>query len=361
MCGPSNAAKGLTRFMQQDWSLQRDRLTAPSGAQDVTQSFRDLRLDQNTEFSRFQHQNTALPALLPAPLPAPLRQHPRNESLYPKIDLLETDPQVWAGQFSRWRPNDPTQRPVAPIYNPRPSPIATTAVPAVAPATYNNEARLSHFPTYAAHQVPQAHQAGSYLGPSHTPFRNNVASTLSFQDSRTHLPDNSNVDVDFDFDNELRAWCTANSPEAEVQVNEFLGDEAILKGEITMDNRLMAAINAQRLADVTEILIEQKLTSQTKESLRAQRQADAEALDDSELAMAAQQILDSVSDNDSAKFRESSFMQLMRRIASKDLVVRHNDLVDTPRASAADAGPDKIVPRHATVEDAASPLNTEGN
>jgi hypothetical protein len=54
---------------------------------------------------------------------------------------------------------------------------------------------------------------------------------------------------------------------------------------------------------------------------------------DTELARAAQQLVDSVSDNETDKFKNSKFLEFMRRLAAHELTVRDNELVETPQAS----------------------------
>jgi len=53
---------------------------------------------------------------------------------------------------------------------------------------------------------------------------------------------------------------------------------------------------------------------------------------DTELARAAQQLVDSVSDNETDKFKNSKFLEFMRRLAAHELTVRDNELVETPQA-----------------------------
>jgi hypothetical protein len=50
--------------------------------------------------------------------------------------------------------------------------------------------------------------------------------------------------------------------------------------------------------------------------------------EEAELVKSALRILDSVADNETDKFKNSSFLDLMRRIANKEIVVRGEDLVD---------------------------------
>jgi hypothetical protein len=51
--------------------------------------------------------------------------------------------------------------------------------------------------------------------------------------------------------------------------------------------------------------------------------------DDANLIQAASEILVSLSDNQSEKFQNSSFLKLMRSITNKDVLVRGNDFVDS--------------------------------
>ncbi|KAH8205227.1 hypothetical protein TruAng_000639 [Truncatella angustata] len=51
-------------------------------------------------------------------------------------------------------------------------------------------------------------------------------------------------------------------------------------------------------------------------------------LDASDLARVAQQLVSAVADNDSEKFRKSNFVDLMRRIANQEVVIRDNSLVE---------------------------------
>ncbi|KAI0835126.1 hypothetical protein F5Y06DRAFT_277420 [Hypoxylon sp. FL0890] len=60
--------------------------------------------------------------------------------------------------------------------------------------------------------------------------------------------------------------------------------------------------------------------------------------EDMELANAAQGLLDAVSKEQSDKFRNSHFVDMLRKIAAHDLVVRDNKLVD-PEAPPAEGGP----------------------
>lgn len=149
----------------------------------------------------------------------------------------------------------------------------------------------------------------------------------------------------------MRAWCAANGPESQAQANEFLQSDTIQQEEQVINQQTAVPADSHQLAEpALTSLREETAPTNVQEPRRAEEQTKSQGAEDSELAQAAQQILDSVSNNESVKFRESAFMQMMRKIAAQDLVVRNNALVDAPQAIM-DAESGKTVPRHATVED----------
>lgn len=72
-----------------------------------------------------------------------------------------------------------------------------------------------------------------------------------------------------------------------------------------------------------------------------------------ELARAAQLLVDSVADNDSDKFKNSAFLALMRRIATHQLTVQGNEFVEAPRPPSMEAGSTS----HVTVETSTGTLS----
>jgi hypothetical protein len=74
-------------------------------------------------------------------------------------------------------------------------------------------------------------------------------------------------------------------------------------------------------------------------------QTPSEFISNTELARVAQQLVNSVSDNTSEKFKKSTFMGLIGRIAAGDIVVANNDFVESPQAASAQArGPAQHYP-----------------
>lgn len=182
---------------------------------------------------------------------------------------------------------------------------------------------------------------------------------------------------DFDFDKELRAWYAMNGPEVEAQVDTWLDSSN------TVAQDLATAQQTSTASAEPHQLMEQNLShlhqdqapapALSQDALRNEPQAQQQSAEDTELARAAQQIVDSVGTNENVKFRESSFLKMMRKIASQDMVVRGNNLVESqPDIAGAGAasetaagdgdcglaaglGRGRSGPKAATVEDVVSP------
>ncbi|KAI0169072.1 hypothetical protein GGR52DRAFT_506664 [Hypoxylon sp. FL1284] len=338
MCGPSNAAKGLTRHLDQDRSLQRDRHF--NGPQDLTQSFRNLRLNPNTEFSSFQQQNATLPGPLYQPLhhlpPTGPQQYPYP---HPHIDpLLASDPRDWARQFSQSIPSG------AAHHHPGPSSMATGTT--AAPANHTWAAQYASFPNYAPNQASQARQAhlsNPILAQSYTPVQYDTSRLFGQNPENLRgLTDNVPGSLeggpeDFDFDKQMREWYAANNgPETEAEANRWLQvPEATQDQRVEQHSAAAPPADAHQLAESSlNPLQTEPAPVQVEEPPRAEEQTRSQGAQDTDLAVAAQQILNSVYDNESIKFKESSFLKMMRKIAAQDLVVRNNALVDASGASA---------------------------
>ncbi|KAI0896803.1 hypothetical protein F4806DRAFT_465922 [Annulohypoxylon nitens] len=117
------------------------------------------------------------------------------------------------------------------------------------------------------------------------------------------------ADAQVEFDNALKGW-----------IDSMGADESRLFG--AMDTSAPTEVPAP--APVARPAVPEQGRTRETEKARAERVRD----EDSKLAIAAQEIINSVSDERSDKFQQSEFLSLMRRIASMDLVVRDNALVN---------------------------------
>ncbi|KAI2607983.1 hypothetical protein GGR54DRAFT_619010 [Hypoxylon sp. NC1633] len=383
MCGPSNAAKGLTRHLEQDRSLQRDRATVRPTVEQATQGFRRLHLGDSSgdqHFSTFQQATgpifnephsgfwTQRPSVPYHADPSTRVQPQGNSTLYSRD---------WATDFNHT------------YTNPSFGPLSQTD--GFSQANQQHGADVPH-QYHGFNQPLQVHGFAQPNHPSFMPYTGyssppgfavpSMISPVSYYPSSQQVhftsttfggPPHGHVDQ-FDFDAELNSWMTTNSREPEHRVEKSPQDRAIPADAATVQQATSASTNAESLtllATLVEGTDSQVGTNQAT-TTEANQEASADAIpqekmrevEDQELAMAAQQIIDSVADNQSEKFKGSEFLQMMRKIASQDLVVRDNALVaptqspiaEDPAKTTAAFSPDKrrVIPKPVTVEDASS-------
>ncbi|KAI1472769.1 uncharacterized protein F4812DRAFT_24789 [Daldinia caldariorum] len=343
ICGPSTAPKSLSRHFEQDRSLQQDRFTSSagtsSGVQDATQRFRSLNLGDNrftSDFSGFQ--NTSFMDTSSEARPwAPIPQLPT----YP--------PFTSSDNFSpAHRVNAPTRPRVSPAAVPL-VPSMPFASPPVGHTTTTRAADLvarsrTHWTNEGSQRIPRNdfNQIGPNFVPSvpRTRYADVFRETMMQQHIGTLANQTRRPEDDLDFDAELRAWAAANSPETQAQANAWLGGERTsLDGLVRDTQNIFQLANAHQLTQQNLIALEQEMDTETEPVLNSiaaeskEEPVKSQGKEDTELAMAAQQILNSVSGDKSDKFKNSGFIQMMQKIAAQELVVRDNNLVDATEAT----------------------------
>ncbi|KAA8897224.1 hypothetical protein FN846DRAFT_261887 [Sphaerosporella brunnea] len=108
------------------------------------------------------------------------------------------------------------------------------------------------------------------------------------------------------------------------QVEEFQFDESAFEKAFASVEKEVADFFAEPepAAPVPEPFVEAEDKGKQKEQLQK---------DSDELARTAGQLLDSVQENTSAKFQNSTFLALMRKIRDHEVVVEGNDMVEAKR------------------------------
>ncbi|KAI1380157.1 hypothetical protein F4677DRAFT_405995 [Hypoxylon crocopeplum] len=378
MCGPSNAAKSLARHLEHNRSLH-DRYAAHPAPQHAAQAFRNSPLGSNTsnqQFSAFQSTNATL---------ADSRFDSRGIPIAPSIprpaDLGLLGPTMQAQHLgnpaSRGRnwATDFSQMDL-------PSRLGQMNLNGgFSQATQNHS--LSQMPPrgisgHAYRTRPVDDYSGLHyadLGPVRMAYRLGSQQTAMPQPifNQTSI----RISDDFDFEKEFLTWMATNSSEAEPKTAP---DSPFVQHNHSTEQQTSIPTDAHQVAEQNSAPLERSTVPQTEQAtttlpeetaaLDTETQAGTQRADDLELAIAAQQILDSVADNQNDKFKSSDFLQMMRKIASQDLVVRDNSLVESSQAptteseygshatgqtSAASPPPSSMVaPKPATVEDALS-------
>ncbi|KAI0553142.1 hypothetical protein F4679DRAFT_532086 [Xylaria curta] len=311
-CGPSNAFKGLARHIEQDRSHQQDRLV--SGSQQPAQTFRSTPLNSglNDQFRAFQQQNAVLP-LEPAangqllPHLGNLPSHPAQaSSLFPpqpmqqQAAFAQSARNDWINDFQRM--NFDTHA--------RPLHTQTVQGPVVGQPNLANPMHFnSPSPQYPAFQFYQPSTSLHPIQPQFSPVQagNNMQ---SMDDASLTLNAQLEAQLDQEFENAMDDWMLQNGAE---------------------NDDLAASLDtAEAEATVRETTEEEPEGNEEQET---------------ELARAAQQLVDLLADNDTEKFKNSEFISLMRRIASRQLTVQGNDLVEkSPTPPSTDAGTASTLP-----------------
>ncbi|KAI0428476.1 hypothetical protein F5Y09DRAFT_332573 [Xylaria sp. FL1042] len=311
-CGPSNAFKGLARHIEQDRSHQQDRV-AP-GAQHPLQSFRSAPLNSGLpdQFGAFQQQNATLPqhpsiGLEPynaSPyIHPPLGQAPaffqRQPAQQPPAFTTSTG-DSWVNDFERMvfdantspRHTQPIHGPVighSSVADPMRSGFAAPLLRQQPPF------QPSHPPPIGLH--PTSRQVGMFQS------NNNMLAPSVFDGAALSLDAHKEI-LDQEFENAMDQWMLQNGPGAETSSHNELNAQ---------DSDMLNANSTAAPVESPDHNAPEKDTAENRD----------------ELARAAQQLVDSLADNNSEKFKNSDFLALMRRIASQELTVQGNDLVET--------------------------------
>ncbi|KAI3320251.1 hypothetical protein HD806DRAFT_506942 [Xylariaceae sp. AK1471] len=318
LCGPSNAFKGLARHIEQDRSHQQDRV-AP-GPQHPAQNFRSAPFNSSGltgQFGAFQQQNAALPEVPPADLehlyalsarpnraaPQTWRVGPAPEYFYQQQQraIAQNTDGNWVNDFQRMNFSDAQAHPLHNQHAQGPFMRQPDLLQSMRPGLAS-----PHHPVF---QPFQAAPVGMH------PINHDLSSDFKppqFLDAG-FLGSNAQTDLEQEFEDAMNEWMVQNGPQAEMSSQSKLNAQH--------SDNLTAHIDTA--LDVASP--EPAAHEMVKEDSAGAQEADTE------LARAAQQLVDSVADNDSDKFKNSAFLALMRRIASQQLTVQGNDLVEAPQ------------------------------
>ncbi|KAI2633492.1 hypothetical protein GGS21DRAFT_520941 [Xylaria nigripes] len=314
-CSSSNAFKGLARHIEQDRSHQQDRVAV--APQHAAQSFRSQRFGPGVshEFNAFQQQGAVLPPPSTASLepPSAFQYHPSRAPAFapfqPPHQSAGFAPTVrsdWINEFQRM---DLSAAHHTPIHTHQgPSPI-------IGQPSFTNAMHYDAFPQQSNFQNFQPFQSPSVnhfpMDPSFTTYDAGAHGQMPhFIEDESALK--AQADLDQAFEDAMNEWMLENGPAAETQ---HAGD-----------------LNAQSNENLTASLDAASAEPTTQEA--AKEDSLQSKQNDTELARVAQQLVDCLADNESEKFKNSEFLAVMRRIASLQLTIQGNNLVETPQPPA---------------------------
>lgn len=333
MCGPSNAAKGLSNHLDNDRSLQQDRFTSASRA--PSQGFRTRPANGSADGEQSFHNwatsssRLNLPGYSQQPLTPPVHntyveymsnrsQSANNVTSNQNHVMNHGVGRVSSGaaaigastlvqDFNQMRLNGGFTRATQ---NSSFTPMGLNG--SFSAAVPHRHAGQMHQPAPAS---SMRYTTGMALAPL---YFEPPASSLHIPGERilSTSPQN-NVNEDFDFDSELQSWMAHQGVQAETREEPS------------------AAVRDNGLEEPNMAPPEYRssINHQEQEAAPVATEASAQQTNDSELAVAAQKILDSVSGNQNEKFKSSEFLNMMRKLASMEIVVRDNSLVETSQQS----------------------------
>lgn len=230
----------------------------------------------------------------------------------------------WVADFQRMRlaTDDPV--------NGRP----TTVSPRMAAGPYAAPSPLQMGPNYhgpppmvmdfGGHQPSVSFVPINSAGPAHTAPQQSASTSnqfdhyprdLAFAASTEEAMEAAFASYDDTFQNEMDQWMGAHGPTTEDVPREDA-------------NAIMAEI-----ADAQEQASMYSGPSSIPQN-SARSQSPLESQDQSEFRRAAVDILETLATNQSEKFKNSSFLDLMRRISNREVVLQGDDLVDTATGAA---------------------------
>ncbi|KAM7195238.1 hypothetical protein V8F20_007614 [Naviculisporaceae sp. PSN 640] len=318
MCGPSNGAKNLVSHADRDRSMYQDRFTSNAQAGGSATFRSNTTFGQGAElgFNNFQQANMppemAVNHMLPVgdrtftpPVPH-VAQGPAigaaPGAFASPMAMGRAADQGWVNEFSAMNlgpstahPQTANAAPAAPVQAPwapptmglqaQPGPFFMSQTPVFAPSMMGNSSALSNSQLTATPAQPQMdveafnRAFGDYDGML---FEQEVAAWKSKEETQAA--------ADREFEAAQAAWMAVHGPGA---------SEAASEGQAAPP------------------------TTQQEEN-----QALKKRFEDEQLARAAVDIVNSVSDNATEKFQKSQFFELMRRIANKEVVVDGENFID---------------------------------
>ncbi|KAK8097895.1 peroxin 20 [Apiospora kogelbergensis] len=309
LCGPANAAKGLAQHFDQDRSRQQDHIHAQN---QPGESFRSptshLANAGNQHFNSFQGSPGAIPTFAAPNLgPMPMAQMhgpPNSAYMGPPPPAAMAQPNMqgdWASQFQNMSLHGPpaqampsTQAHLSQAH--QSSPMGNTAF------MHQNPMQMGPF------AMPNS--GYGQMGPM-APF-----GAFNNQAGGFMAPAGPAVDL-----KEQKEWRAQQMMDRQINDEEF---------DLALEEWMQSNQDTSQL------------------DRGAQARTSSNPHNETELARVAQQLVDSVASDESEKFRNSSFLSLMRRIAAKEVVIQDSNLVEASTAEPSNAPAGSSIGSHAT-------------
>ncbi|KAL1842254.1 hypothetical protein VTJ49DRAFT_5732 [Mycothermus thermophilus] len=326
MCGPSNAGKNLLNHVDRDRSLHQDRLAgAPqAGLGNTFRSQTQFTNGAEAAFANFQQAGPVMEpavgpgldmsAMVPGPRFAPAG--PSQRAAVPGVATGNALGQDWVAEFSGMQIG---------AGNVGPSSASAMRVQAHAATMAPMAARTAPF---AAGPMFGAGALGGFRTPAMMNTFAPAAPIKAQADAAVAATAEAAVTAEAEaFD---RAFGEYDKLILENDLADWAEKQKAYDAEFAKEQDKWMAEHGPRVQPPTEAEmakidadLEQLAEEQDKEREMQQQRANDEAL-----ARAAADIVSSVADNTSDKFKKSHFFELMRRISNREVVVAGDAFVD---------------------------------
>ncbi|KAL8818910.1 MAG: hypothetical protein Q9223_002550 [Gallowayella weberi] len=302
LCGPSNSLQNFQKHTSVDRTLQQDRLRS---RQSPLQGFRTPKPDAGILEAEFEAFKAGEP-VLPLPYQQQLWQNqnsPPSQIHHPHSHAID-----WASDFQNLHMHDA-----------RAGPLPSSQLRTEAPLQRGSSSQWQQ-EFLQQNQTSSSKYEGSSLGPNYAPFVSSVGNGDLFQSqySISPLVQQPEAQVMDSFDEEAfeRAFDAAKL-ELQGQESSFPQENTVIEPQPaetfqSQEDKIDYRIGSDRILDNN---------SQRKDEKSNERDAD-------ELARTAGQLLDNVKHDQSTKFRQSSFLSLMRQLRDKEVKVEGDNLVE---------------------------------
>ncbi|EAU33357.1 conserved hypothetical protein [Aspergillus terreus NIH2624] len=308
LCGPSNALQNFQKHASVDRTLQQDRIVSRSSP---SQGFRSPNPHEGVLDPEFAAFESNIPG---APLPE-LRHAAPFTAQGPHF-MHPAENQSWAADFQKLQISGPSH----PIHQ-QPG-LSASSAPMMAQQGWQNE--------FMNQQQPQQRHTPNQ---QHQPYTQGFQSSFAPSYPMHASPMNAFPAAQEAIANQHPQTETFDESAFEAAFEQARADMASQAAEITQEHTEETTVEATHIETTTSFEPQETVRIGSDTIPQSNKEDPQSRVNDAdELARTAGQLLDSVSHDQSQKFRESNFLALMRRIRDREVHVEGDEFRETSQS-----------------------------
>ncbi|KAI9814488.1 MAG: hypothetical protein M1832_005894 [Thelocarpon impressellum] len=340
LCGPSTALQQFQKHSTVDRTLQQDRLRSRHSPSQGFRSFPGPNSGLlDPEYDAFQAGPSAGPAL-----GLDFFQPDRPSSTFAPAPSHSASVTDWAADFQRLHLSN-LSNPLPPTQFRSQAPLQRSSLGGWHQDFMRQQAQAAPQESQLSRLVPREQYEGMAMGShgmqGHSLFGGMNSSLLEMPESsssRQQAAPEAFDDAAFELAFEAATSEQMPEEQQEGHLPEGRQEETDSGQQILLDESAQNLMNEpprplfeDSLEDLDRIAAEALRAESVAETARETAQPQ-QADDGDELARTAGELLNSVKDNQSQKFQQSSFLALMRQLRDKEVVVEGNDMMQDPHS-----------------------------